>query len=68
MVVKYLQDAKVEFTLSIGARLHTLVVLCWGDKFERLRSTGVVHREREVVPVDNNGKVVPGSAGERGRE
>jgi len=68
MVVAYLQDSKVEFALSVGARLHSLVALCWGGKFERLGSRGVVHREREVVPIDNSGKVVPGSAGERGRE
>ena len=68
MVVTYLQDAEVEFTLSFGAGLHPLVVLWWRDRFERLRSRGVVHREREVVPVDNNGKVVPGSTGERGGE
>ena len=68
MMLTYLQDTEVEFSLSVRARLHPLVVLWWRDKFERLRSRGVVHRECEVVPVDDNGKVMPGSTGEWGGE
>ena len=68
MVATYLQNTKMEFTLSVGARLHPLVGFWWRDKLERLGSRRVVHREREVVPVNNNGKVVPGFTGERGGE
>lgn len=64
----YLQDAEVELPLPVGGWLDALVHLCRGDKRQRFCSHGVVYRECEVVPVDNNGKVVPGSAGERGRE
>lgn len=64
----YLQDAEVELPLPVGGWLGALVLLCWGDKRQRFCSRRVVDRECEVVPVDNNGKVVPGSAGKRGRE
>ena len=66
--VTYLQDAKVEFALSVWGFLGTLVLLCLGDKLQRLSFRGVEYRECEVVPIDNNGKVVPGLADEWGGE
>ena len=68
MKVVYLQDAKVEFTLSVGSSLDTLVLLCRGDELQQLSSYGIEYGECEVVPVNNDGKVMPGLAGEWGGE
>lgn len=54
----------MEFALSIGGCLGALVLLRRGDKLEWLCSRGVEDGECEIVPVDNNGKVMPGLAGE----
>ena len=66
--VTCLQDTKVEFALSIGTYFRALIALCRGDKLQWVSSHRVVYCERDAVPINFNGKVVPGSVGELGGE
>jgi len=63
-----LQETKVEFALSVGTLLDAFVRLCRGNYFQRFSVLGVEHLECELVPVNHDGKVVPGLGGERGGE
>ena len=58
----------MEFSLSIWTTRSARVILnrCYG--FERESAGRVEHFESEVVPVDDNGKVVPCGLKERGVE
>lgn len=58
----------MEISLSIRTTNSARVILncCYG--FERERVGRVEHFESEVVPVDDNGKVVPRGLKERGVE
>lgn len=66
--VANLQDTEVEFALSLGARHCALIRLRCRDELQRLGSNRVEHCKREVVPVDDDSKVVPVLGGEWGRE
>lgn len=64
----YLQDTEMEFALSIWTCFRALIGRCLGDNLQRVSSHRVVRSEQEVVPIDDDGKVVPVIFGEWGRE
>ncbi len=54
-----LEQTEVEVSLSVRTFDGALVVLDLRDRFEWTRILRVEHLERELVPVDGDGKVVP---------
>lgn len=67
-MISCLQDSKVEFALSVGGCHCTMIWFGCRNKFQRLGPYRVEYRKRKVVPVDDNGEVVPRLGGELGRE
>ena len=63
-----LEHTEMKISLSFWATGSARVVFGRCYSFERVRARRVEHFECEVVPVDDNGKVVPRGSQERGAE